>query len=174
MRNYTICVTKGYNHKTVLKIVYYWLPVFAFIILVCSYFDKYRYTLYVTVVGSTYGFILNKLKKRVIHIAFCNDRIIIDKNEIPISHIKEYHISVPLNDLIILRLKTSNKTQAIYIVKEKHEIIDHFFKDAHIPNRKKFNDYYLQYGHLILPFALLLICAVINQLYKYLLYAYEC
>ncbi|MCA6068462.1 hypothetical protein JI747_014850 [Chryseobacterium sp. RG1] len=161
---------KGYYHHTVLKTAYLWLPFFTIIILICSYFEKIRFILYLSVGAITYAFIINQLKKKAIPIKFNMDKIVINTIDIPLSAIENYHISVPLNELIMLRVKKKNKNEAVYIGKEEKEQIEEFFKNAHIPEKKISYDNYLQFGHLILPFVALIICGVMYKLYYYIQY----
>lgn len=163
---------KGYDHQTVIRTAYLWLPLFAVVIFVCSYFEKYRFILYISVVGATYAFILGQLKKKAVEVHFSKDKITINSTEIRLSDIKSYYISLPLNELIMLRIRTGSGDESIYIEKNKREGIMGFLREHHIPEEKISYDYYLQYGHLIMPFAGLLICAAMYKLYYYIQYGF--
>ncbi|GEN77556.1 hypothetical protein [Chryseobacterium hagamense] len=163
---------RGYDHQTVIRTAYLWLPLFAVVIFVCSYFEKYRFILYISVVGATYAFILGQLKKKAVEVNFCKDKITVNSAEIRLSEIKSYYISLPLNELIVLRMRTGSGDKSIYIDKNKREHITEFLKVNHIPEEKISYDYYLQYGHLIMPFAGLLICAAMYKLYYYIQYGF--
>ncbi len=153
-----------------MQAAYLWLPVFAMVIFVCSYHEKLRFFLYATVIGATYAFILLQLKKKAIELVFEEEQIIIADAVIPLSQVKEYHISLPLNELITLRLKADNINKSFYISKEHREAIERYLARHHIPERKAAIDNYLQYGHLILPFFGLLICALMYKLYDHFRY----
>ncbi len=162
---------KGYPHKAVMRTAYLWLPVFAVVIFACSYHDKLRFILYATVTAATYAFILQQLKKKAVDVIFEEEQIIIADTAIPLSLVTEYHISLPLNELIIIRLKVNDRNESIYIDKDHREAIITYLARHHIPERKRTIDHYLQYGHLILPFIGLLICALMYQLCDQIRYA---
>ncbi|HWW42743.1 MULTISPECIES: hypothetical protein, partial [unclassified Pedobacter] len=162
---------KGYYYQTMMKTAYMWLPVFAIVILICSFFEKLRFVLYPTVVAATYTLIINQLKKKSIQVCFENDEIELNGIRIPISDIEEYYISLPLNELLMLRLKTKCKSEAVFLEKESKEAIEIFFSNVNIKSKKNGYDTYLKYSHLILPFAGLIICAVVYKLYNYIFYA---
>ena len=161
---------KGYDHQTIIKATYQWLPVFAVVIFLCSYFDRFRFILYLSVAAATYAFILNQLKKKSVILSFNTNEIRINDKTIQLSSVENYYISLPLNELIMLRLKVKEKNEAFYIEKEAKHNIEDFFKAKNIPIKKKSYDNYLQYGHLILPFVGLLICAAMYKLYQYIQY----
>ncbi len=163
---------KGYYHQTVTRTAYVWLPLFAVVIFVCSYFEKYRFILYISVVGATYAFILGQLKKKAVEVNFSRDKITINSTEIRLSEIKSYYISLPLNELIVLRMRTGSGDESMYIDRNKREGIMEFLREHHIPEEKISYDYYLQYGHLIMPFVGLLICAAMYKLYYYIQYGF--
>lgn len=163
---------RGYNHQTVIRTAYLWLPLFAVVIFVCSYFEKYRFILYMSVVGAAYAFILGQLKKKAVEVSFSKGKITVNTTEIRLPEIESYYISLPLNELIILRMRIGNGNESIYIDKNKRESILEFLKENHIPEKKISYDYYLQYGHLIMPFAGLLICAAMYKLYYYIQYGF--
>jgi len=171
--NNIVFSVKGYYHQTVIKTAYLWLPIFAFVIFICSYFEKYRFILYISVVATTYAFILHQLKKKAVEINFGQDKITISSFEILISDLESYYISLPLNELIILRMRTRNSNESIYIDKDKKEIILKFLQQHRIAEKRISYDYYLQYGHLIMPFIGLLICAAMYKLYYYIQYGFN-
>lgn len=55
---------EGYLHRSIMKAAYLWLPFFAIIILICSYFENYRLMLYGSVVALSYSLIIQSLKKK--------------------------------------------------------------------------------------------------------------
>ncbi|ANF49670.1 hypothetical protein A0O34_03550 [Chryseobacterium glaciei] len=164
---------KGYYHQTILRTAYLWLPVFAIVIFICSYFEKFRFILYLSVGGATYAFIIDQLKKKAVQINFSEGKIQIDNIPVALSAVENYYISLPLNELIMLRVKTKEKNEAVYVEKEQQENIKEFFRNNNIPEKKISYDNYLQYGHLILPFVGLLICAVVYKLHYYIQYGFN-
>jgi hypothetical protein len=164
---------KGYYHQTILRTAYLWLPVFAIVIFICSYFEKFRFILYLSVGAATYAFIIDQLKKKAVQINFSEGKIQIDNIPVPLSVVENYYISLPLNELIMLRVKTKQKNEAVYIDKEQQENIKEFFRNNNIHEKKISYDNYLQYGHLILPFVGLLICAVVYKLHYYIQYGFN-
>jgi hypothetical protein len=163
---------KGYDHQTIMKAAYRWLPIFAVMIFICSYFDRFRFILYLSVGTATYAFIINQLKKKSVDLRFNTNEILINDKAIQLSSVENYYISLPLNELIMLRLKVKEKNEAFYIAKEAKHNIDDFFEAKNIPMKKKSYDNYLKYGHLILPFVGLLICAAMYKLYQYVQYGF--
>ncbi|MGH1520388.1 hypothetical protein [Chryseobacterium sp. JK1] len=157
---------KGYYHSVVTKTAYLYLPLFAVIVLVCTIFEKLRFILYCTVVGASYTFILNQLKKKSIDIEFSSDHIALDSCIIPIEDIQSYYLSLPLNQLLMLRIKTKNKDIPIYIDKDLKTVIESFFEKHSIRPLKEGYDNYLKYGHLIMPFAGLFICGFVYSIYN--------
>ena len=164
--------SKGYDHQTIMKTAYQWLPVFAVVIFLCSYFTRFRFILYLSVGAATYAFILNQLKKKSVIFSFNPNEILINDKDIQLSLIENYYISMPLNELILLRLKVKEKNEAFYIEKEAQFNIVEFFNAKNIPMKKTSYDNYLKYGHLILPFVGLLICAAMYKLYQYVQYGF--
>jgi len=164
--------SKGYHHQTIMKAAYQWLPVFAVVIFICSYFERFRFILYLSVGAATYAFILSQLKKKSVNLRFNTDEIQINDKDIQLSSVENYYISLPLNELIMVRLRVKEKNEAFYIEKEAKDNIEDFFKTKNIPIKKISYDNYLQYGHLILPVVGLLICAVMYKLYYYIQYGF--
>lgn len=166
-------IVKGYRHKTMLNTAYLWLPVFAVVIFICSYFEKFRIILFLTVVTATYAFILKQLKNKAVPVYFKNDKIQIDDTEIPLTNVESFYISRPLNELIILRLRTEDQNLAVYLEKDQENSIKAFLNKVKIEEQKTPYDTYLQYGHLILPFIGLIICGVVYKLYYYIQYSFN-
>ncbi|GAA4139283.1 hypothetical protein GCM10022216_17310 [Sphingobacterium kyonggiense] len=166
-------IVKGYRHKTMLNTAYLWLPVFAVVIFICSYFEKFRIILFLTVVAATYAFILKQLKNKAVPVYFKNDKIQIDDTEIPLTNVESFYISRPLNELIILRLRTKDQNLAVYLEKDQENSIKAFLNKVKIEEQKTPYDTYLQYGHLILPFIGLIICGVVYKLYYYIQYSFN-
>lgn len=160
----------GYYHKTMMKTAYMWLPLFAIVILFCSYFDRFRFILYLSAGAGTYYFIMSQLKKKSVKVYFSAGTIKIDNIKIPRLTIENYYISLPLNKLIILRIQTDGKQEAVYIEKEQKDNVIHFFKKENVPERRISYDNYLQYGHLILPFLGLLVSAIAYDLFLFIKY----
>ena len=161
-----IIEAKAYNYSTMMKTAYLWLPVLSVILFFCSYFEKLRFFLYLTVGAATYGLILNQMKKKSIQIIFSNSSITIDKNTVPLSEIENYHICLPLNELFMLRIKTKGKNLITYIGKECKEEVEVFFKSTSIPENKTAYDTFFIYSHLILAFAILFIGLGIYFIYE--------
>lgn len=90
------------------------------------------------------------------------------QKEIQLSRIENYHISLALNRFIILRIQTQSRNEAIYIDQKEDLKITQFLSNALIPKQKQSYDYFLQYGHLILPFMGLIICALMFKLSYYI------
>lgn len=157
--------TLGYYHKTVMKTAYMWLPLFAIVILFCSFFDRLKFILYLSLGGAVYYFILNRLKKKLVQVKFNTNEIKIDEIKILRSTIENFHISLPLNKFIILRIQTNGKQEAVYISKEEKDKINFYFKKGNILEKKIPYDNYLRYGHLILPFIGLIISAVAYKIF---------
>ena len=153
-----------------MKAAYQWLPVFAVVIFLCSYFDRFRFILYLSVGAATYAFILNQLKMKSVILSFDTNEIRINEKTIQVSSVEKHYISLPLNELIMLRLKVKEKNEAFYIGKDAKHNIEVFFNAKNVLIKKSSYDNYLRYGHLILPFIGLLICAVMYQLYQYAQY----
>jgi hypothetical protein len=163
-------VTRGYPYQAIMKAVYVWLPVFAVVIFACSFSETFRFVLYATVVSGTYALILKQLKKKSIPIDFDQDKIQVNNNRIFLANIEDYCITLPLNELLLLRLKTKEKQEAFYIEKEAKASIEDFFSQTNIPLKQTGYDTYLKYSHLILPFVGLFICAVMYKLFQYIQY----
>ncbi|PQL90540.1 hypothetical protein [Apibacter adventoris] len=155
---------KAYYYSTMMKTAYLWLPVFTVVLFICSYFEKLRFFLFLTVGAATYGLILNQMKKKSIQIIFSENSITIDKDTILLSDIVNYHICLPLNELFMLRVKTKNKNLITYIGKEFKEEVEIFLKNSSISENKTVYDISLKYSHLILPFIGLLICGIIIKI----------
>lgn len=97
----------------------------------------------------TNGFILNQLKKKSKNINFQEDKLIIGEAIIMPTDIKSYYMSLPLNELLMLRIKTRTEDIAIYIDKNLKTNAEYFF-DTHLIKSEKIGyDNYLKYGHLI-------------------------
>ncbi|MDH6252789.1 hypothetical protein M2347_002516 [Chryseobacterium sp. H1D6B] len=165
-------ITKGkaYYHSVVMKTAYLYLPVLALIILISSFFEKIRFILYFTAVGASYGFILNQLKKKNINIEFTSQSILLGTHTINVQDIQSYYLSLPLNELLMLRIKTIDNDIAVYIDKDLKTTVESFFIKNSIVSIKENYDNYLKYGHLILPLAGIGICAVIYSFYSYFEY----
>ncbi|KPH12806.1 hypothetical protein [Chryseobacterium sp. ERMR1:04] len=172
MNDDSACMVKGYYHQTILRTAYLWLPVFAIVIFICSYFERFRFILYLSIVVATYAFIINQLKKKAVKVSFNTCEIQIDNNKIPLSIVENYYISLPLNELIILRIYVAGKNEALYLDKMQKENIKELLKQANISDKKILYDNYLQYGYLIFPFIGLFICAIIYKLHYYLQYGF--
>lgn len=171
MNTQTITKGKAYYHDVIIKTAYLYLPIFAVIILVCSFFEKFRFILYFTVVGASYGFILNQLKKKYVNVEFDSENILLGEIIINTKDIESYYLSLPLNELLMLRIKTKNqKDLAVYIDKDLKMTIESFFNRNSIESVKKNYDNYLKYGHLIFPFVGLIICAIVYSIYNYFKY----
>lgn len=149
---------------------YLWLPVFAIIIFICSYFERFRFILFLTIGAATYKFILQQLTKKSTIITFDIHNIQMGDIHIPLSALQHYYISQPLNHLIILRVRTRDKNLSMYIEKQAKDHIEMLLKTANIPSKKIPYDNYLQFGHLILPFVGLAICAIAYKLCDYVQY----
>ncbi|ENV54110.1 hypothetical protein BSN82_04525 [Acinetobacter baylyi] len=163
---------KGYLHRSMMKAAYLWLPFFAIIILICSYFENYRFMLYGSVVALTYSLIIQSLKKKTTDLQFTQNAILIGQKEIQLSSVKNYNISLALNRFIILRIQTQNENEAVYIDQKEDLKITQFLSNALIPKQKQSYDYFLQYDHLILPFVGLIICALMYKLSYYIQYGF--
>ncbi|MCW3170784.1 hypothetical protein OMO38_19820 [Chryseobacterium sp. 09-1422] len=171
MNTQTITKGKAYYHDVIIKTAYLYLPIFAVIILVCSFFEKFRFILYFTVVGASYGFILNQLKKKYVNVEFDSENILLGEIIINTKDIESYYLSLPLNELLMLRIKTKNqKDLAVYIDKDLKMTIESFFNRNSIESVKENYDNYLKYGHLIFPFVGLIICAIVYSIYNYFKY----
>lgn len=171
MNTQTITKGKAYYHDAIIKTAYLYLPIFAVIILVCSFFEKFRFILYFTVVGASYGFILNQLKKKYVNVEFDSENILLGEIIINTKDIESYYLSLPLNELLMLRIKTKNqKDVAVYIDKDLKMTIESFFNRNSIESVKENYDNYLKYGHLIFPFVGLIICAIVYSIYNYFKY----
>lgn len=171
MNTQTITRGKAYYHDVIIKTAYLYLPIFAVIILVCSFFEKFRFILYFTVVGASYGFILNQLKKKYVNVEFDSENILLGEIIINTKDIESYYVSLPLNELLMLRIKTKNqKDLAVYIDKDLKMTIESFFNKNSIESVKENYDNYLKYGHLIFPFVGLIICAIVYSIYNYFKY----
>ncbi|MFY1047410.1 hypothetical protein [Chryseobacterium sp. GP-SGM7] len=171
MNTKTITEGKAYYHNVVFKTAYMYLPVFSIVVLLVSFFEKLRFILYFTVVGVTYGYILQQLKKKHVIVDFRADDIIIDRTSFNYRDIDSYHLSLPLNDLLMLRLRTKEqKDIAIYVDKNLKESISFYFNNHSIRNVKITYDHYLQYGHAIFLVLYLIICLLIYSLYNYVYY----
>ncbi len=171
MNTQTITKGKAYYHDVIIKTAYLYLPIFAVIILVCSFFEKFRFILYFTVVGASYGFILNQLKKKYVNVEFDSENILLGEIIIYTKDIESYYLSLPLNELLMLRIKTKNqKDLAVYIDKDLKMTIESFFNRNSIESVKENYDNYLKYGHLIFPFVGLIICAIVYSIYNYFKY----
>lgn len=171
MNTQTITKGKAYYHDVIIKTAYLYLPIFAVIILICSFFEKFRFILYFTVVGASYGFILNQLKKKYVNIEFDSENILLGEIIINTKDIESYYLSLPLNELLMLRIKTKNqKDLAVYIDKDLKMTIESFFNRNSIESVKENYDNYLKYGHLIFPFVGLIICAIVYSIYNYFKY----
>lgn len=171
MNTQTITKGKAYYHDVIIKTAYLYLPIFAVIILVCSFFEKFRFILYFTVVGASYGFILNQLKKKYVNIEFDSENILLGEIIINTKDIESYYLSLPLNELLMLRIKTKNqKDLAVYIDKDLKMTIESFFNRNSIESVKENYDNYLKYGHLIFPFVGLIISAIVYSIYNYFKY----
>ncbi len=57
-------IGRAYYHQQMIKMASTYLLVFSIIVLVCSAFEKLRFFLYLTVVGASYGYILNQMKQK--------------------------------------------------------------------------------------------------------------
>ena len=173
MNTQTITKGKAYYHNVVIKTAYLYLPIFSIVVLVASFFEKLRFILYFTAVGATYGFILNQLKKKNINIEFNSENIFLGDHIINIKDIDSYYLSLPLNELLMLRIKTKNQDNiAIYIDKDLKLTIESFFDKNSIKSIKENYDNYLKYGHLIFPFIGLGICAIIYSIYNFFKYKF--
>ena len=162
---------KAYSHKQIIRMAYSYLPVFSIILLICSAFDKLRFFLYITVVGATYGYILQQMKKKHSHIEFKSDDITIDQTTYNFRDIESFYLSLPLNELLMLRIRTNeNRDVAIYIDKNLKKTIENFFNNHSISSNKTDYDSYLQYGHLLLAFTSLLICFLALIVYNFVYY----
>jgi hypothetical protein len=128
---------RGYYHQTIIRTAYSWLPLFAVVILVCSYFDKLRFILYLPVVMATYALIINQLKKKSVQIKFMGSKIQINDKVLPLSDIDDYYISQPLNELIMLRMNVKGENEALYIDKESQGFIEEFLNEAKVGVKKK-------------------------------------
>ncbi|VXC15567.1 MULTISPECIES: hypothetical protein [Chryseobacterium] len=171
MNTQTITKGKAYYHDVIIKTAYLYLPIFAVIILICSFFEKFRFILYFTVVGVSYGFILNQLKKKYVNVEFDSENILLDEIIINTKDIESYYLSLPLNELLMLRIKIKNqKDLAVYIDKDLKMTIESFFNRNSIESVKENYDNYLKYGHLIFPFVGLIICAIVYSIYNYFKY----
>lgn len=171
MNTQTITKGKAYYHDVIIKTAYLYLPIFAVIILVCSFFEKFRFILYFTVVGASYGFILNQLKKKYVNVEFDSENILLGEIIINTKDIESYYLSLPLNELLMLRIKTKNqKDLVVYIDKDLKMTIESFFNRNSIESVKENYDNYLKYGHLIFPFVGLIICAIVYSIYNYFKY----
>lgn len=171
MNTQTLTKGKAYYHDVIIKTAYLYLPIFAVIILVCSFFEKFRFILYFTVVGASYGFILNQLKKKYVNVEFDSENILLGEIIINTKDIESYYLSLPLNELLMLRIKTKNqKDLAVYIDKDLKMTIESFFNRNSIESVKENYDNYLKYGHLIFPFVGLIICAIVYSIYNYFKY----
>lgn len=171
MNTQTITKGKAYYHDVIIKTAYLYLPIFAVIILICSFFEKFRFILYFTVVGASYGFILNQLKKKYVNVEFDSENILLGEIIINTKDIESYYLSLPLNELLMLRIKTKNqKDLAVYIDKDLKMTIESFFNRNSIESVKENYDNYLKYGHLIFPFVGLIICAIVYSIYNYFKY----
>lgn len=166
-------VTKGYQYQAIMKAVYVWLPVFAVVIFVCSFSETFRFVLYVTVVSATYALILKQLKKKSIPVDFDQGKIQVNNNRIFLAEVEDYCITLPLNELFLLRLKTKEKQEVLYIEKEAKASVEDFFSQTNIPLKYTGYDTYLKYSHLILPFVGLFICAVMYKLFQYIQYGFH-
>ena len=92
-----------------IKMAYGYLPIFSIIVLVCSAFEKLKFFLYLTVVGATYGYILNQMKKKHIMIEFGADDIVLDQAKYNFKNIDSYYLFLPLNELLMLRIRTKDQ-----------------------------------------------------------------
>lgn len=164
-------IGKAYYHQQMIKMAYVYLPIFSIIVLVCSAFDKLRFFLYLTVVGASYGYILNQMKKKHIMIEFRENDIMVDKSSYNFKDIESYHLSLPLNELLMLRIRTQGqKDLAIYVDKDLRETIEIFFNKHSIKSQKISYDNYLQYGHLIFGILCICLCGLMLTIYNFFYY----
>lgn len=171
MNTQTVTKGKAYHHNVVIKTAYLYLPIFAIVVLVASFFEKLRFILYFTAVGATYGFILNQLKKKNINIEFESENIFLGDKTINSKDIDSYYLSLPLNELLMLRVKIKNQDNiATYIDQDLKLTVESFFDRNSIKPVKENYDNYLKYGHLILAFVCLGICFLMYSLYNYVYY----
>lgn len=162
---------KAYYHQQMIKMAYAYLPIFSIIVLVCSAFEKLRFFLYLTVVGASYGYILNQLKKKYIMIEFVADDIKLDQTMYNFKDIDSYYLSLPLNELLMLRMRTKNqKDIAVYVDKDLKTTIESFFNNHSVKSQKINYDNYLQYGHLIFPIIGIIVCGLMYALYNFIYY----
>ena len=164
-------IGKAYYHRQMNKMAYTYLPIFSLIVLVCSAFEKLRFFLYFTVVGATYGYILQQMKKKHIIIKFKEDDIIVDQKTFHFKEIDSFYLSLPLNELLMLRIRTKdNKDVAVYIDKDLKESIEIFFNNHSIQPQKINYDNYLKYGHTIFLFLYVAICLLLYTAYNFIYY----
>lgn len=164
-------IGKAYYHQQMTKIAYTYLPIFSIIVLVCSAFEKLKFFLYLTVVGATYGYILNQMKKKHFMIEFGADDIIVDQTRYNFKDINSYYLSLPLNELLMLRIRTKDqKDMAVYVDKDLKTTIENFFNNHTIKLQKIKYDNYLQYGHLIFPIIGIFLCGLMYALYNFIYY----
>lgn len=162
---------KAYYHQQMIKMAYAYLPIFSIIVLVCSAFEKLRFFLYLTVVGASYGYILNQMKKKHIIIEIGTNDIILDQTRYNFKDIDSYYLSLPLNELLMLRIRTKDqKDLAVYVDKDLRETIESFFNNHSIKSQKISYDNYLKYGHLILPIISIILCGLMYGLYNFIYY----
>jgi len=164
-------IGKAYYHQQMIKMTYAYLPIFSLIVLVCSAFEKLRFFLYLTVVGATYGYILNQMKKKHVMIEFKENDIMVDKTSYNFKDIESYHLSLPLNELLMLRIRTIDKKYlAVYVDKDLKQTIEMFFNKHFIISHKTNHDNYLQYGHLIFSLLCIFLCGMMYALYNLIYY----
>lgn len=164
-------IGRAYYHQQMIKMAYTYLPVFAIIVLVCSAFEKLRFFLYLTVVGASYGYILNQMKKKHIIIEIGANDIILDQTSYNFKDIDSYYLSLPLNELLMLRMRTKNqKDVAVYVDKNLKNAIENFFNNHFIKSQKVNYDNYLQYGHAIFLVLYMAICFLLYITYNYIYY----
>ena len=169
MSNQKQNIGKAYYHQQMIKMAYTYLPIFSIIVLVCSAFEKLKFFLYVTVVGATYGYILNQMKKKHIMIEFETDDIVLDQAKYNFKDIGSYYLSLPLNELLMLRIRTKDqKDMAVYVDKDLKTTVENFFNNHTIKSQKINYDNYLQYGHAIFLILYIAICLLLYSTYNFI------
>ena len=157
---------KAYEYYTMMRTAYLWLPVFAIVILISSFFEKIQFLLYTTFGAATYYTIIGKLKKKSVSIIFSKDTVTINKNQIAITEINDYYLCLPLNRLFMLRLNTKNGRVVVYLETECRAEVENILERYEIPAKKTRSDIWLKYSHLKFAFLYLFICFLIFTIYQ--------
>lgn len=162
----------GYRHKTAMRKGYKWLPLFTIVLFISSYLEKIRYILYFTAVAGIFQLIISKIKKEKIDVLFYQSKIVIGDLDIPLTTVSNFHICLPLKELIMLRLEVKGENIAVYITKQKKDQILNFLQKANFPDKRIGYDAYLQYGHNLSAFVVLAISTLVDWIYKRLKYGF--